>query len=464
MVVINQSYDVLSDPERRKQHDAWIRSQELKPAAQNSESAPRDSASRRGAGILMPQKGSVLFKDLTEAAKGKLRARVRDQRTDQDRIPLTSIRGNYFWAISLLSWVAYVFYEATQTRWDEGTSSLYMASLISAGIFLANNLKSIHAWHYKPLRPSLIVTPLYVIQTDAERAWYWPLTEVKDFNATHHLRNGAYQYTAVSVSLGGENKNFSFSPQRAYSDFVGRVSHYLEMLQQVAIRSEQTYVDAHDDFKGSHQSKPPGALRSGGKAVATWASAAVVSLGLFSIANAINKDRPAAIRPAYSQSAPERAVAPAYSSSGPVDSGVRSVERTDHIKARLGGELPPERAGYIPNEEKLNTDGLSTVTVDNSQNESDVLVKLVYTEGDSAYPVRVFFIPARGKFTVSDVRAGNYDIRYLDRWNGGISKSEPFELEEIDTGNGTQYSAITMTLFKVQNGNMQTYTIDPEEF
>jgi len=102
--------------------------------------------------------------------------------------------------------------------------------------------------------------------------------------------------------------------------------------------------------------------------------------------------------------------------------------------------------------------------VDNSQNKSDVFVKLISLDGPPAYPIRIFFIPAYGSFTLNSVRAGKYDIRYRDLDTGGLSRSEAFSLDEIGTYQGTQFSEVTLTLYKVQNGNMQAYGLDESEF
>lgn len=128
------------------------------------------------------------------------------------------------------------------------------------------------------------------------------------------------------------------------------------------------------------------------------------------------------------------------------------------------GEPWPVSAGYLNNYPRIHANGLSTVTVDNSQNDSDVFVKLVSLDGPNAFPVRVFFIPAFGQFTLKKVTPGSYDIRYQDLSSGGLSRSEAFSLEETATYDGTQFSNITMTLYKVQNGNMQTYGLSEAEF
>lgn len=128
------------------------------------------------------------------------------------------------------------------------------------------------------------------------------------------------------------------------------------------------------------------------------------------------------------------------------------------------GKRWPAKADYIKGYPKLRTSGLSSVTVDNSQNDSDVFVKLVFLGSDKGYPVRQFYIPAFSRFTLVKVNAGDYDIRYRDLSSGELSRSEPFSLTEIQTSKGTQYGNITMTLYKVQNGNMQTYKISEAEF
>lgn len=74
------------------------------------------------------------------------------------------------------------------------------------------------------------------------------------------------------------------------------------------------------------------------------------------------------------------------------------------------------------------------------------------------------YIPAFGSFTLTQVSAGKYDIRYRDLSNGGLSRTECFILDEVDIGGATQYSDLTMTLYKVVNGDMRTYGLSEAEF
>lgn len=128
------------------------------------------------------------------------------------------------------------------------------------------------------------------------------------------------------------------------------------------------------------------------------------------------------------------------------------------------GQPWPIAAGYVKDYQQSHTNGLSTVTVDNSRNDSEVFVKLVSLDSAQAYPVRQFYIPAYGNFTLKKVTAGSYDIRYRDLRSGGLSRSDAITLSETHTDKGTQYSNLTITLYKVKNGNMKTYGLPEKEF
>lgn len=128
------------------------------------------------------------------------------------------------------------------------------------------------------------------------------------------------------------------------------------------------------------------------------------------------------------------------------------------------GHLWPQSAAYAKGYKVLAQPGLSTVTIDNSSNDNDVFVKLMSLDFGAPMPARHFFIPSHSQFTLKNVMAGNYDIRYKDLDSGQLARSESFILEETPSHNGTTYSNLRMTLYKVRNGNMQTYNINEADF
>lgn len=133
-------------------------------------------------------------------------------------------------------------------------------------------------------------------------------------------------------------------------------------------------------------------------------------------------------------------------------------------KTAPNGRPWPVTAGYLAGEPQTHTAGHSEVTIDNGQNNSDVQLKLVVLEGKVASPARQIFIPAHSRFTIKNLTAGNYDVRYRDLTSGNLSRSESMRLTETTTYKGTEYSVITLTLYKVVNGNTATYGLSEDEF
>lgn len=95
---------------------------------------------------------------------------------------------------------------------------------------------------------------------------------------------------------------------------------------------------------------------------------------------------------------------------------------------------------------------------------SDVHVKLVRVSGADELVAREFFIPSGSKFTARRIAAGRYYIRYLALAVGSATRSEAFELSEIESSGGKEYSVLEITLYRVAGGNMSTRSIPLSEF
>lgn len=124
----------------------------------------------------------------------------------------------------------------------------------------------------------------------------------------------------------------------------------------------------------------------------------------------------------------------------------------------------PTKSGYLKGYPALLGGGYSSVTVDNSQNDSDVFVKLFSLNTTPPKAASVFFIRAHDSFTVENIKPGNYDVRYRDLKSRGLSRTEQFNLKEVRTARGVQFSRLTLTLYKVLDGNMEIQPIAEGEF
>ena len=190
--------------------------------------------------------------------------------------------------------------------------------------------------------------------------------------------------------------------------------------------------------------------------VAFVLAASVVGLSLF-----MSSTPPANSRPSERGSTPTRGLVPA-----PVPELTPSHPRYTRPSLAPDGRPWPSTSGYLISHPTLNLDDLSSLTVDNRQNTSDMLVKLI-DRRLTADPiaVRILFLRAHEQFTLANIAAGAYDIRYQDLDSGIILKSQPFNLEQIQQPDGSlQYSVTSLTLFVVSNGNTRSEIIGPEEF
>lgn len=167
-----------------------------------------------------------------------------------------------------------------------------------------------------------------------------------------------------------------------------------------------------------------------------------------------------------SKTTPSRSYSPTSTAPNYAAQPYVSPARPKYVRPSLSpvGTSWPSTAGYVGGYQIQAQGGLSTVTIDNSRNSSDVFLKLVWLSDSQAIPARMCYIPAYSSFTFSSVMTGRYDVRYRDLDTGGLSKTEEFILEEKQTYSGTTYSTLTLTLYKVANGNMTTVAIDESQF
>ena len=142
----------------------------------------------------------------------------------------------------------------------------------------------------------------------------------------------------------------------------------------------------------------------------------------------------------------------------PVTSNYQRSEFADN------GAPWPQGSGYVSGYPRRLTDGHSTITIDNTKNDSDVFVKLYSLGASPPAPARVVLVRAFEQFTVRRVRAGLYDVRHRDLDTGALLRSESFELKEARMAEGIRFSRFTLTLYKVTDGNMESYPLSEEEF
>jgi hypothetical protein len=156
--------------------------------------------------------------------------------------------------------------------------------------------------------------------------------------------------------------------------------------------------------------------------------------------------------------------------SGPVSSEsrqqlptVRSQKMTDIAPAADRDPEQQDKTGYLKDQPRSAIGGLSTFTVDNRQGGIDAVAR-IYINGKKP-AVRSMYVKHGETFKAETILPGTYVFRY--RFIGSedtFESDKSFQLTQTETETGTRYSNVTVTLFKVKDGNMSTRKVDPNSF
>lgn len=115
--------------------------------------------------------------------------------------------------------------------------------------------------------------------------------------------------------------------------------------------------------------------------------------------------------------------------------------------------------------EKDRRNGLSSLRLDNTQNNEGLRVRLTL---DNAYIktdfVREVFVPAGSQITLEQVPSGTYRVKTQSVKNGCVQISEPINMIERQTSTGTEYSDNSLTFYPVINGNTHFLSLPASQF
>jgi hypothetical protein len=133
------------------------------------------------------------------------------------------------------------------------------------------------------------------------------------------------------------------------------------------------------------------------------------------------------------------------------------------IEPNIKDREQQDKTGYLKGQPQTAQGGLSTFTVDNRQGDRDAVAR-IYLNGEKP-AVRNMYIKSGETFKAQNIAPGNYVFRY--RFIGSedtFESNEGFQLTQTKTETGSRYSNVTVTLFKVRDGNMTTRKVSPDKF
>ena len=124
----------------------------------------------------------------------------------------------------------------------------------------------------------------------------------------------------------------------------------------------------------------------------------------------------------------------------------------------------PSSSGYIKGCQVKAKTGLSKVTVDNTQGDYDLFIKLFTLSSERPQTIRGFLVKQGQKFTVEKVTRGTYDVRYRNLSTCKLFRTKKFKVKEEKTSDGIRASRIELTTYKVPQGNSRHELIQEEDF
>lgn len=139
---------------------------------------------------------------------------------------------------------------------------------------------------------------------------------------------------------------------------------------------------------------------------------------------------------------------------------------TATVRWSPNGQPWPVTAAYLKGKgiQQRAFGGLSKLTIDNTNGGSNVYVKLCRPSNDRCDGLRHVFIPQGASFVMANIAPGTYDIRYRDLSSGQIARSEPLLLQQIEDSQGTRFSVVRLTLYRVADGNTSFAPLSEDQF
>jgi len=457
---LNQAYNVLRDPKARSAYDSTLRG-DTPPRSRSTQHSTPQRASSTAHGPPSTSLGPLCsgysrYQSLPQTVRDRVTARANRKVTQQLLVPLRGVGWNYFFLLLLLGWFFLLFVFAQTERWTQDGRYWLGGITLGASLFAAANISWIVRWHMSPWKCRFIVSPLYFIRTHLNEVWYWPLWKLKDLRATHNYRNGVFTGTDVTMLFDTGTENLTFPQRDAYEQVVSAAKAFDLKIQSAKQQGQYEYFLVEDDF---HDCDPKQVFRPRRGASKATIISGILSTAIggitFLFASSINASR-------FPYTPPSR-----FAQYQPVSTPTPSPRNTPKLAAQFTApELPTPPSGEV--RQYSTQPALAPFQIRSSAG-SNYLVKL--DSASNGRPVLSIFVRG-GRTEDVHVPLGTYVVKYAsgDKWYGYTHLFGPdTQYSKADRSftfsfDGQQYSGYTITLYRVQDGNLTTTKIPPDQF
>jgi hypothetical protein len=482
---LNAAYAVLRDPTTRAAYDRANglsqtsgTAQTARPSASRSQTTQRAPPPRpppQRPSVVPPlSAGYALYRMLPKALQDRMRGRCAGKISPQFRARTGGVIIAYV-LLAVVIWGAALSLRSAGTeRWDSETTSNAGFTIVLGFAVSAYSLFRIVRWHFSPLKQYLIVTPLYLIETQFDQLWYWPLWRVRGLSGTHRSYNGIYYGTDAVFTFENGKRTYRFRRESAYSAVVDAFRVFSEKALLAEKQGDLEYFAHEDDFAALKRVDPAKHYRWK-LATATTAIAGVAALvfcaAIFTINSAAPKPKPVRLGTTSNT----------YSPTGPSSSATASVLDPSAASPVQDAEPP-----YDPSVEPVNgyvfknnlwRGGHGSLTIKNGTS-SGAIVKLISTRLNSS--VFTVFVAPNSDYAIRNIPNETYRLAYATgrRFNPLSDTSDRLygvsvfdQLLTYDTQNRyegdsvyTYYHQFEVTLQPVVGGTARTSPLAAQSF
>jgi curved DNA-binding protein CbpA len=443
---LNEAYSILKNQDTRAHHDSGAASAAPPPRRQRSPDWDIKLGKLKA--------GMAWFASLPKSIQDRILERTTGREKNQFSIELGGIGWNYFFVLLLSAWLWVLANNGNSAGgWRQQDQAVMFLGTLACALLQGWNICHIIKWRLSPLRPHLIITPLYVIKTSAEQVWFWPIWSVTSVRATHNYRNSSYTDTDLYMEFGSDHQSFKLSPEAAYAQLCAMMDIFGRRVNAAKAQDDLRYFYAEDDFRefdpDAPAVEPPTPTRRIRKVLALTAA---VYFAFYLGGLLINR-----------QAARETVAIPSSRYEAPARPYVAPTPA--FVAPSYPEQVMPENGSNwtYGNSEQVARFVVAADAVDHHW------IKLV--DASSGAPVMAIFVRAGSKAEIK-VPLGTYVIKYASgrKWYGASYLFGPdttyskapnpvrFYVE------GNIIHGYSITLYKVSNGNLRTERITASEF
>lgn len=276
--------------------------------------------------------GYSRFSNLPRVVQQRLKVRAAGKNKMQFMAKTDDITGKY--TLVLLVFVALV-YSVSGFEFKAGGISLPLGVVfLSLSFLFSYYVDWMVRWRQSHIHCWMIVTPVYLVKTNLDQVWYWPVSDVSEVKAAPRWSDLLKRRQTVDFKIGSKLAREEFVYKDDVKHVLSAIRVYQERLKLAESRKEWKYFQDENDFREVFSSK-----RKGGRSVYVFLLC-FLFCGLLPVAfGFLNKAYPRRVavlpaRPAVYSAEPKR-VYPK------VEERQSDIDRLKSITDNGAGEIPP---------------------------------------------------------------------------------------------------------------------------